>query len=97
MGLTGSYNITDHWQVSGAVMNVRDTRPPANLPNYGGMNYSPTYSQAGIVGRFFRLGAHYKFVRVFGAGLQRRPFLIAKVGPIGGRLLIRGSNPPAAT
>ena len=59
--LTGSYNITDHWQVSGAVMNVRDTRPPANLPNYGGINYSPTYSQAGIVGRFFRLGAHYKF------------------------------------
>jgi len=59
--LTGSYNITDHWQVSGAVLNVRDTRPPANLPNYAGINYNPTYSQAGIVGRFFKLGMHYKF------------------------------------
>jgi hypothetical protein len=29
--------------------------------NYGSINYNPTYSQAGIVGRFFRLGVHFKF------------------------------------
>jgi iron complex outermembrane receptor protein len=59
--LTGSYDITDHWQISAAIMNVLDARPPFNPPNYGGINYNPTYSQAGIVGRFFRLGAHFKF------------------------------------
>jgi iron complex outermembrane recepter protein len=59
--LTGSYDITDNWQISGAIQNLLDAEPPLNTPNYGGINYNPTYSQAGIVGRFFRLGVHYKF------------------------------------
>jgi iron complex outermembrane receptor protein len=59
--LTGSYNITDNWQISGAVENLLDRAPPFDPPTYAGINYNPTYSQAGIVGRFFRLGIHYKF------------------------------------
>jgi iron complex outermembrane receptor protein len=58
--LTGAYNITEHFQVSAMVQNILDTRPPFNAPNYAGINYNPTYTQAGIVGRFFRIGFHYK-------------------------------------
>jgi len=58
--LTGSYDITSNWQVSFAVQNALDRLPPFDPPNYAGVNYNPTYSQAGIVGRFFRLGVHYK-------------------------------------
>lgn len=59
--LTGSYDITDHWQVSGAIENLLDRSPPFDPPTYAGINYNPTYTQAGIVGRFFRFGIHYKF------------------------------------
>jgi hypothetical protein len=27
----------------------------------GGVNYNPTHTQAGIIGRFFRIGLHLKF------------------------------------
>lgn len=59
--LTGSYDVTSQWQLSFVVQNVLDRLPPFDPPNYAGVNYNPTYSQAGIVGRFFRLGVHYKF------------------------------------
>jgi iron complex outermembrane recepter protein len=59
--LTGSYDITDKLQVSLAVQNALDAKPPLNTPNYGGVNYNPTYTQAGIIGRFYRLGLHLKF------------------------------------
>jgi iron complex outermembrane receptor protein len=29
--------------------------------NYAGVNYNPTYNQAGIIGRFFKIGVHAKF------------------------------------
>jgi iron complex outermembrane receptor protein len=59
--LTGSYDISKQLQMSFAVQNLFDIKPPLNTPNYGGTNYNPTYTQAGIIGRFFRLGAHFKF------------------------------------
>jgi iron complex outermembrane receptor protein len=59
--LTGSYDISTQWQVSFAVQNLFDIKPPLDTPNYGGTNYNPTYTQAGIIGRFFRLGVHFKF------------------------------------
>jgi iron complex outermembrane recepter protein len=58
--LTGAYNISDHLQVSFAVENLLDRPPPFDPLTYAGINYNPTYTQAGIVGRFFRLGFHYK-------------------------------------
>jgi iron complex outermembrane receptor protein len=42
------------------IENLADKLPPVNTPNYAGVNYNPTYSQAGYVGRFFRVGVHYK-------------------------------------
>jgi iron complex outermembrane recepter protein len=58
--LTGSYQITKQLQISAAIQNVFDIKPPYDPANYAGNNYNPTYSQAGIVGRFIRLGVHYK-------------------------------------
>jgi len=56
---TGSYQLTSQLQLSATIQNAFDHLPPVNLPNYAGINYNPTYSQAGIVGRFFRLGFRY--------------------------------------
>jgi iron complex outermembrane receptor protein len=43
------------------VTNVLDRLPPINAADYAGINYNPTYAQAGIIGRFFKLGVGYKF------------------------------------
>jgi iron complex outermembrane receptor protein len=59
VNLTGTWQITSGLQISAAVENAFDKLPPVNLPNYAGVNYNPTYSQAGIVGRFFRLGFRF--------------------------------------
>ena len=46
-----------------ASINATPRAPPINPANYagGGANYNPTYTQSGIVGRFFRIGVHAKF------------------------------------
>jgi len=59
LNVTGSYQINGQWQLTAAVENAFDKLPPVNLPNYAGVNYNPTYSQAGIVGRFFRVGFRF--------------------------------------
>jgi len=58
--LTGSYEVSSKRQLTFAIQNLVDARPPFNAPNYAGVNYNPTFSQTGIVGRFFRLGVHFK-------------------------------------
>jgi iron complex outermembrane recepter protein len=58
--LTGSYDITRQLQVSLGIENLFDLKPPFDPPNYGAVNFNPTYTQAGIIGRFFRLGVHFK-------------------------------------
>jgi iron complex outermembrane receptor protein len=59
--LTGSFDITKQFQLSAAIQNIADKSPPVDLPSYGGANFNPTYSQAGIIGRFFRVGVHYRY------------------------------------
>jgi iron complex outermembrane recepter protein len=59
LNLTGSYQVSAQWQLFGSVDNVLDKLPPVNLPSYNGANYNATYSQAGIVGRFFRIGVRF--------------------------------------
>ncbi len=60
---TASYELTKHIQLYANMLNAFDTSPPLNPANYagGGANYNPTYAQAGIVGRFFRIGVHIKY------------------------------------
>jgi iron complex outermembrane receptor protein len=60
--LTGSYAFNDRISITGSVMNVFDRKPPFDPSNYAGAgtNYSPTWAQAGIVGRFYNLGVKIK-------------------------------------
>ena len=59
--LTGIYHVNDHLTASFSVLNLFDRLPPIDPADYAGINYNPTYAQSGIVGRFFKLGAAYKF------------------------------------
>jgi iron complex outermembrane recepter protein len=60
--LTGSYNFNEHVSVTGSIMNLFNKLPPFDPANYAGAgtNYNPTWSQAGIVGRFFNVGVKLK-------------------------------------
>lgn len=61
--LTGSYAFNDHFSLTASVMNAFDRKPPFDPANYagGGINYNPTWSQAGLVGRFYNLGVKMTF------------------------------------
>jgi iron complex outermembrane recepter protein len=59
--LTAIYKINDHLTTTFVVENLMDRQPPINPADYAGINYNPTYHQAGIIGRFFKLGVGYKF------------------------------------
>lgn len=59
--LTGSYDVTEKANVYVDVMNLFDTGPMFNPANYAGVNWNPTYSQSGIVGRYFRVGVRLKY------------------------------------
>jgi iron complex outermembrane receptor protein len=61
MDLTGIYRITPGVTVSASIQNLLDRLPPVDPADYAGVNYNPTYTQAGIVGRFFKLGIGYRF------------------------------------
>jgi iron complex outermembrane receptor protein len=59
--MTAKYKITDKIEVYLDVMNLMDAKPPLDPINYAGVNYNPTYSQAGIVGRYFKVGMRASF------------------------------------
>jgi iron complex outermembrane receptor protein len=63
VNLYASYAATDHLSLHGSITNLFDSPPPVDLQTYGGgaeLAYS-TLDQDGAVGRFFLLGATYKF------------------------------------
>ena len=61
--MSGSYDVTTHVQVYADIYNLFDAKPPLDPADYagGGANYNPTYAQAGIVGRAFKIGLRMKF------------------------------------
>ena len=61
--LTGSYAFNDKVTLTASVLNLFDKLPPFDPANYAGAgtNYNPTWSQAGIIGRFFNVGVKVKF------------------------------------
>jgi iron complex outermembrane recepter protein len=61
MDLTGIYRINDHLTTSFTIQNLMDRLPPIDPADYAATNYNPTYHQAGIIGRFFKVGVGYKF------------------------------------
>ncbi len=59
----GSYQANDHLQIHGSIQNLFNSPPPVDLQTYGGgaeLAYT-TLDQDGAVGRFFLIGATYKF------------------------------------
>jgi iron complex outermembrane receptor protein len=63
VNLYASYQANDHLQVHGSITNLFGSVPPVDLQTYGGgaeLAYS-TLDQDGAVGRFFLVGATYKF------------------------------------
>jgi iron complex outermembrane receptor protein len=63
VNLYGSYQTNDHLQVHGSITNLFGSVPPVDLQTYGGgaeLAYT-TLHQDGAVGRFFLIGATYKF------------------------------------
>jgi iron complex outermembrane receptor protein len=61
MDLTATYKVNSHLTTSLSIQNVMDRLPPIDPADYAGINYNPTYAQAGIIGRFFKISANYKF------------------------------------
>jgi iron complex outermembrane receptor protein len=55
-----SYQATDAIQIFGNIKNLLDTDPALEPAQYGGVNYNPSSAQAGIVGRYFQIGARLK-------------------------------------
>ena len=61
LDLTGQLKVNDKFTFYVNVINLLDAEAPLNPANYAAVNYNPTWSQQGIVGRFFRAGANFKF------------------------------------
>ena len=59
--LTGAYDVNDHTTVYADVLNLFDVGPMFNPANYAAVNWNPTYSQSGAVGRYFRVGVRLKY------------------------------------
>jgi iron complex outermembrane receptor protein len=62
--LYANYALTDHLAVHGSIENVFNKVAPIDLQTYGGggqLAYNGSLDQAGAVGRFFLVGATYKF------------------------------------
>ncbi|MDP9066263.1 MAG: TonB-dependent receptor, partial [Pseudomonadota bacterium] len=63
VNLYSSYMLSDRLEVHGSITNLFDSVPPVDLQTYGGgaeLAYS-TLHQDGAVGRFFLVGATYRF------------------------------------
>jgi iron complex outermembrane receptor protein len=63
VNLFAAYQANDHLQVHGSITNLFGSVPPVDLQTYGGgaeLAYT-TLDQDGAVGRFFLVGATYKF------------------------------------
>ena len=59
-----NYAATDHLSVHGSVTNLFNSDAPIDLQTYGGgaeLHYDAALDQDGAVGRFFMLGATYRF------------------------------------
>jgi iron complex outermembrane receptor protein len=68
LDLTGRYKVNEHFEVYAYVANLLDAKAPLDPADYAagavpvpGMNYNPTYAQAGAVGRAFKIGFHVKY------------------------------------
>ena len=59
--LSGRLNFGERIKITGSVLNLLNREAPFDPYTYGGTNYNPAFNQAGILGRFFNIGARYTF------------------------------------
>lgn len=59
--LTGNVKVNDKFDLYFNVVNLLDQKAPLNAGNYAAVNYNPTYTQIGAVGRTMRIGANFQF------------------------------------
>ncbi len=59
--LTGRYKLNANLEIFGSIKNLFDAKPPVDAANYAGVNYNPTFAQAGIIGRFFSIGVRVAY------------------------------------
>jgi iron complex outermembrane recepter protein len=58
------YQLTKNFEVHVSVLNIFNKQPPLDLETYGGgaeLAYDQSFDQIGAIGRFFTVGASYKF------------------------------------
>ncbi len=60
VNLNGSYHLTHNIDIFGGIENLFDRGPGFDPLDYAGVNYNPTYQQAGIIGRYFQLGVRVR-------------------------------------
>ncbi|MBV8909904.1 MAG: TonB-dependent receptor, partial [Gammaproteobacteria bacterium] len=60
--LHAEYAFSEHFRLHGTALNVFDKPPPLDMQTYGSSgNYSNAFHDAGAIGRFFSIGATYRF------------------------------------
>jgi iron complex outermembrane receptor protein len=59
--LTGQMKVNDKFTFYVNVINLLDAKAPFDPNTYGGTNYNPAWSTAGVIGRTYRAGATFKF------------------------------------
>jgi iron complex outermembrane receptor protein len=62
VNLYAEYALSERLRVHGSVLNLLNTSPPLDLQTYGSAgDYSNAFHDAGAIGRFYSVGATYKF------------------------------------
>ena len=53
--------MSDAFEITAAITNATNKHAPFNPYTYGAVNYNPSFTQDGAVGRFFTVGARFNF------------------------------------
>ncbi len=59
--LHGDYKVNARYTVFADIQNAFDAKAPLDAATYGGNNYNPVWANAGIIGRFFKVGVKANF------------------------------------
>ncbi len=59
--ITASVHVNDRFTLYTNVLNVTNAKAPYDPSTYGASNYNPAWSNMGVMGRYFRVGARVNF------------------------------------
>ncbi len=61
LDMYGRWVFNDQFEINGSIINATNKHAPFNPYTYGAVNWNPSFTQDGAVGRFFTIGARYNF------------------------------------